>query len=126
MLRGTFRNFIYDLGNCFATAPQDYISSHTASTAVSPSPMSALSYINVDTGEGSAVSQTSSDYPGGGALTNPHAYIGQIIHSHLDSEYLKKLYKWTNRTHIVTGKLDRKSTRLNSSHEIPSRMPSSA
>ena len=27
---------------------------------------------------------------------------------------------------IVTGKQDRKSTRLNSSHEIPSRMPSSA
>ena len=40
--RQIFRNFIYDLGNCFATAPQDYISSHTATTAVSPSAMGAF------------------------------------------------------------------------------------
>ena len=100
MLRQTFRNFIYDLGNCFATAPQDYISSHTTTTAVSPSPMSALSYINVDTGD-SPVSQTDSAYPSESTPTNPHAYIGQIIHSHLDSEYLKKLYKWTNRNTIA-------------------------
>lgn len=102
MLRGSFRGFIYDLGNCFATAPQDYVSSHMISTAVSPSPMSALSYINVDTGEGSAVSQTDSAYPSSeSSSTNPHAYIGQIIHSHLDSEYLKKLYKWTNKNTIA-------------------------
>lgn len=101
MLRQTFRNFIYDLGNCFATAPQDYISSHTITTAVSPSPMSALSYVNVDTGEGSAISQTDSSMPSESSPTNPHAYIGQIIHSHLDSEYLKKLYKWTNKNTIA-------------------------
>jgi len=28
--------------------------------------------------------------------------------------------------HVAGGKPDRKSTRLNSSHEVPSRMPSSA
>lgn len=101
MLRQTFRDFIYDLGNCFATAPQDYISSHTTTTAVSPSPMSALSYINVDTGDGSAISQTDSAYPSSNPVINSHAYISQVIHSHLDSEYLKKLYKWTNRNTIA-------------------------
>ena len=47
--------------------------SHMTTTAVSPSPMSALSYINVDTGEGSAVSQTDSAYPSESAPTNPQA-----------------------------------------------------
>lgn len=98
--RQQFRDFIYDLGNTFATAPQDYISSHMINTAVSPSPMSALSYVNVNTGD-STVSQTDSAYANPGLPTNPHAYIGQIIHSHLDSEYLKKLYKWTNRNTIA-------------------------
>ena len=47
------------------------------------------------------------------------------------NEAVKILSKETRRSEnrdIVTGKhiTDRKSTRLNSSHEIPSRMPSSA
>ena len=36
------------------------------------------------------------------------------------------VYGFYDKQGIVTGKRDRKSTRLNSSHEIPSRMPSSA
>lgn len=98
--RAHFRAFIYDLGNTFATAPQDYVSSHTTTTAVSPSPMDALSYVNVNVGD-IPISQTNSDHPNEGTPTNPHAYIGQIIHSHLDSEYLKKLYKWTNKNTIA-------------------------
>lgn len=101
MPRMAFRQFIYDLGNAFATAPQDYVSSHMLTTAVSPSAMGALSYVNVNTGE-IPISQTdSSTQPNENSTTNPHAYIGQIIHSHLDSEYLKKLYKWTNRNTIA-------------------------
>lgn len=95
-----FRNFIYDLGNCFATAPQDYVSSHMVTTAVSPSSMDALSYVNVHTGE-IPISQTDSSHLSPSLPTNPHAYIAQIIHSHLDSEYLKKLYKWTNKNTIA-------------------------
>ena len=73
--RQIFRNFIYDLGNCFATAPQDYVSSLMTTTAVSPSAADALTFINVDTGEGSAVSQTDSAYPSESAPTNPHPHI---------------------------------------------------
>lgn len=100
--RQIFRNFIYDLGNCFATAPQDYVSSHMTTTAVSPSAVDALTFIDVDSDQPPPISQGDSStgltYLG---LTNPHAYINNVIHSHLDSEYLKKLYKWTNRNTIA-------------------------
>ena len=35
-------------------------------------------------------------------------------------------YMPTEKRYVANNKEDRKSTRLNSSHEIPSRMPSSA
>lgn len=98
--KGSFRSFIYDLGNCFATAPQDYISSHTVTTAVSPNAGGALSYVNVDDGI-IPINQQDSSIPNASTDTNPHAFINQVIHSHLDSEYLKKLYKWTNRNTIA-------------------------
>ena len=98
--RQIFRNFIYDLGNCFATAPQDYISSHTLTTAVSPSAMDAMTFIDVDTDIQVPISMGDSSN-GDLGLTNPHAYINNVIHSHLDSEYLKKLYKWTNKNTIA-------------------------
>jgi len=98
--RQIFRNFIYDLGNCFATAPQDYISSHTLTTAVSPSAMDAMTFIDVDTDSSVPISMGDSSN-GDLGLTNPHAYINNVIHSHLDSEYLKKLYKWTNKNTIA-------------------------
>ena len=40
--------------------------------------------------------------------------------------YSKKGLGRSAESHYPTMELDRKSTRLNSSHEIPSRMPSSA
>lgn len=100
--RQIFRNFIYDLGNCFATAPQDYVSSHMQQTAVSPSAHGALSFIDTDPNNIPIIHGDSSD----GKLLengviNGHAYINNVIHSHLDSEYLKKLYKWTNRNTIA-------------------------
>ena len=98
--KGSFRAFIYDLGNSFATAPQDYISSHTVTTAVSPNAGGALSFIDVDGGT-IPIEQQDSSIPNSSTDTNPHAFINQIIHSHLDSEYLKKLYKWTNRNTIA-------------------------
>lgn len=99
--RESFRSFIYDLGNTFATAPQDYVSSHTVTTAVSPSAGSALSFIDVQSGDIPIVSPNSSNSHEEHMPTNPHAYINQVIHSHLDSEYLKKLYKWTNKNTIA-------------------------
>ena len=42
------------------------------------------------------------------------------------NEHYPLRYKWIPTDHIVTGKPDRKSTRLNSSHSAKSRMPSSA
>ena len=42
-----------------------------------------------------------------------------------DLRYGRKMYEYQEGT-LVLSHPDRKSTRLNSSHEIPSRMPSSA
>jgi len=100
--RQTFRNFIYDLGNCFATAPQDYVSSHMTQTAVSPSAQNALTFIDTDPDNIPIVHGDSSDgILAQSGIINGHAYISDVIHSHLDSEYLKKLYKWTNRNTIA-------------------------
>ena len=41
-------------------------------------------------------------------------------------EYLVEYYGWEELGNYRDWETDRKSTRLNSSHEIPSRMPSSA
>lgn len=99
--RQIFRNFIYDLGNCFATAPQDYVSSHMLTTAVSPSAGGAMSFIDVQSGDIPIVLPSSENPRADHEAINGHAYINQVIHSHLDSEYLKKLYKWTNKNTIA-------------------------
>lgn len=90
------RSFITDLANCFATAEQDIVSSHIAKTAISPELDMAKEFIDVTTGV--IDDYDVQNYPGG---TNGHAYIKNVIHGELDSEYLKRLYKWTNRNTIA-------------------------
>ena len=52
-------------------------------------------------------------------------YVG-IIHAHLPRAELVCTFAGANRNFVVSRHKDRKSTRLNSSHEWISRMPSSA
>lgn len=89
-------SFFADLGNCFATSEQDIVSSHIAKTAISPELDMAKQFIDVSTG-------VIDDYDVQHNLgaTNGHAYIKNVIHGELDSEYLKRLYKWTNRNTIA-------------------------
>lgn len=90
------RSFITDLANSFATSEQDIVSSHIAKTAISPELNMAKEFIDVSTGV--IDDYDVQNYPGG---TNGHAYIKNVIHGELDSEYLKRLYKWTNRNTIA-------------------------
>lgn len=90
------RSFITDLANCFATAEQDIVSSHISKTAISPELDMAKEFIDVSTGV--IDDYDVQNYPGS---TNGHAYIKNVIHGELDSEYLKRLYKWTNRNTIA-------------------------
>lgn len=96
----TWREFIYDLGNTWATAPQDYISAHTASVAVSTPHDGSYEFIDVS-GEPniSIAGQHEADDTG---ATN-HDYINDVTHGYLDETYLKRMYRWTNRC-TVEGK----------------------
>ena len=58
-------------------------------------------------------------------ITHPHAdHIANIAYV-LENYKVKKMY-YTGVPHTSATFIDRKSTRLNSSHELKSRMPSSA
>ena len=92
-----FGNFIYDLANSWATAPQDYVSSHIMTTGVSKAPQTP-SIIDVSYPDATNIANVSN--PDGTAV-NAHSYINDVIHGHLDSELLKRMYKWTNRNTIA-------------------------
>lgn len=87
--------FFVDLGNTFATESQDYVSAHIASTAVSPKLGLSSEFIDVDS-LGAKITEVDSSAGSSNEPVNSHAYINQMFHGNLDSEYLKKLYKWTN------------------------------
>ena len=61
----------------------------------------------------------------GGKENKVKEYIeSEIRHNHLE-DYISQILIPTEKVYTIRNG-DRKSTRLNSSHEIPSRMPSSA
>ena len=96
-----FNEFVRDLCFTFYTDNVDYVSAHLPSTAVSPT-VTNMPFVDV-TGQdivyevGSAGSAEGVPY----ASTNGHSFISQLEHGELDSEYLKRLYKWTNRNTII-------------------------
>lgn len=96
-----FWGFVNDLGSCWYTDSQDFVSAHTVTNAVSPSP-SALNphVLSVDNAPHIDYSDISSIL-GSLSAPNGHAYIDAVKHGQLDSEYLKKLYIWTNRNTIA-------------------------
>lgn len=109
-----FGKFLYDLSNCWVTDTQDFVSANISSTAVSvpgASGGNAYPYIDVPTEDeqtsnpnvatqGIHISQPSS-VSGDNGWTSGHAFINDVFHSQLDSEVLKRLYKWTNRNTIA-------------------------
>lgn len=93
-------SFFVDLGNTFATDSQDYVSAHIATTAVSPKLGLSSEFIDVDS-VGAGITEINSSENSPTEPVNSHAYVNKVIHGNLDSEYLKKLYKWTNYNTIA-------------------------
>lgn len=113
---------INEVANEWYTDTVDYVSAHIEKLAVSPDPETALhSFISVDsngvvyaddhittnqgvmvnTGEStgqveSLMSTLSSTYP-----SAVHAFINKVEHGEVDSELLKRMYRWTNRNTVL-------------------------
>lgn len=106
LLDTLFREFIlYEFGNTFYTDEQDFVSSHTRNTAVSPQPSGLLGSVVADvTSSGTpniSVSQIGSGEPSDLTTRNGHAFVNDVFHGQLDSELLKRLYRSTNAQTIA-------------------------
>lgn len=105
-----FAKFIYDLANCWVTDTQDFVSANMVSTAVSPQ-FATGDFIDIDpddavahkgvTRKGLSVEQYSAKDFNDSVGDYGQPWINNVIHSQLDSEVLKRLYKWTNRNTIA-------------------------
>lgn len=96
-----FWGFVNDLGSTWYTDSQDFVSAHTVTTAVSPTPSGITGkVVDVDSVPHIDYSDISSVL-GSLSAPNGHAFIDAVKHGQLDSEYLKKLYIWTNRNTIA-------------------------
>lgn len=105
-----FHDFVFkELGFCIYTDEQDFVSSHIRSTAVSPNASGFINSINTDVDETSSfpgrphIDSNSVPFGQPPDLTSPngHSYISDVLHGQLDSELLKRLYRWTNRNTIA-------------------------
>lgn len=103
-----FMRFIVDLGNCFVTDEQDFISAHQKTDAVSPSQLGFVNNIVVAPNYNGQVlvpamgedSTLDNDTQSVKNYTN-HIFINRVNHTQVDSEILKRLYKVTNRNTIA-------------------------
>lgn len=94
-------SFVFDLGCCWVTDPQDFVSAHTSTNAVSPSITPQFKNSFVDVSQTPNITTIDSTTETNIAQKNGHSYIDNIVHGHLDSELLKRLYRWTNRNTIA-------------------------
>lgn len=105
MLR-TFCGFIFDLCSMWYTEEQDAVTMYIRNNAVTPASgvvahMTATGInvndkINIDV-RGGTEQEPASATP----AQDAHAYINNVLHSALDSEVLKRLYKVVNRNTIA-------------------------
>lgn len=96
-----FWSFVYDLGCCWVTDPQDYVSAHMSTNAVSPAISTAFKNSFVDVDGNPPITLVDSTNETNITVKNGHSYIDEINHGQLDSELLKRLYRWTNRNTIA-------------------------
>lgn len=111
-LSDDFWQFIaLELGQCFYTDDQDFVSAHIRNTAVSPSPEGLRLSIDTDVSSTNYnrpqfdTTEVSSNEPSDLTTVNGHVLINNVYHGQLDSELLKKLYLWTNRNTIAGRKV---------------------
>lgn len=100
-----FWSFIYDLGCCWVTDPQDFVSAHMTTNAVSPAISTTFKNSFVDVTNTPNITTIDSTDETGLTQDNGHSYIDDIAHGQLDSELLKRLYRWTNRNTIAGRRL---------------------
>lgn len=100
-------SFVNDLGSCWTTDAVDYVSAHIGSTAVSPGAHALVnSFIDVNgLGANINAAMNSGEIPEANSNRNGHAFINSVLHGQLDSETLKRLYRWTNRNTIAGRRL---------------------
>lgn len=88
------------------------MSAHIRNTAVSPSPEGLRLSIDTDVHAGGlyhprmSTTDVSPLQPGNLSQPNGQVYINSEYHGQLDSELLKKLYKWTNRNTVAGQKIE--------------------
>lgn len=106
-LDASFNGLMKFLSKMWYTSEQDFVSSHVPNTAISPKLGLSSNLIDVSSASMSTPIITEVDSSTGEETTfgNGHAYLNSIIHGHLDEQYLKKLYKWTNRNTIAGKKI---------------------
>lgn len=92
-----FWSFIKDLGSCWYTTEQDWVSAHISELANSAPLNAAQRFIDVDAdGLPEGLENQVED-----TRANEHAHIKDIWHGNLSSEYLKRVYRWVNRNTIA-------------------------
>ena len=105
----TFMNFIQDVVNMWYTEEQDFVTLHIRDSSVSPA-TGVAEHMSGKTPNVNGVinineqrTNTSSEPTEIGSMddANGHAFINNVLHSALDSEVLKRLYKVVNRNTIA-------------------------
>lgn len=99
---GLLGRIVYSFGDMFYTKEQDYLSAHIPNTGVSPNVRSAVGIAyDVDNQAhiDAATSQHEHNYSAQSGQA--HAWIDNPIHGQLDSEFLKRAYRWVNRNSIA-------------------------
>lgn len=104
--RQQFVAFMADLADMWFTEEQDFVSAHIRSAVVSPND-GVASFFTPTPNIGSQINIDDARIDNGEvglvdvSASQSHACINQVLHSQLDSEFLKRLYKVTNRNTIA-------------------------
>lgn len=121
-VQSLFKKFILDLGSCWFTDSQDWVSSHTVTDGVDvPVGQEFLATFHDGFDESAPALDTAADHVNSGVDTSvqgatffgqsAHSFINNIVHGYVDSELLKRLYVWTNKD-TIAGRIVAERCRL--------------
>lgn len=106
-------DFLKDLGSCWTTSEQEFVAAHTRSIGVSPNLDLSGRFLDVNGNASTPLIQENPnlsipnvDGEENEVALNSHAFINRVQHGQLDSELLKRLYKWTNRNTIAGKRIE--------------------